>query len=219
MSVLIKESDRWMAWNKPAGIPVFPPHKDLDGDCLLARTGLEADGWPDHFEGGIAHRLDTPTSGQVLSARTEGDLEWLRGLFASGLLRKVYRFVSAGEVQWDEHMVDTPIAHDKRKRSRMIVQRGRNTPHRGRWYPAHTSFKRLGPTTDGATLWEAVIITGVMHQIRVHAAWVGIPLRGDKRYGGGAPSDERVPFLLHHLGLSGPEIEPPQAPLPADWPV
>jgi 23S rRNA-/tRNA-specific pseudouridylate synthase len=77
----------------------------------------------------------------------------------------------------------------------------------------------LAPTTDGATLWEAVITTGVMHQIRVHAAWVGIPLRGDKRYGGGTSANEQVPFLLHHLGLSGPGLEPPQAPLAPGWPV
>jgi len=218
MSPLLGESDRWMAWNKLPGIPVFPPHSDASGDCLLSRAStVEAD-WPKGFAGGLAHRLDTPTSGQVLSAKTVEDLVWLRALFAGGHLQKVYRFVSTGAVSWSEHTVETPIAHDKRKRSKMVVKRGKNTPHRGKWYPAHTGFRRLGAADDGSTVWEAVITTGVMHQIRVHAAWVGIPLRGDQRYGGGVPTDPSVPFLLHHIGLTGPDLTPPQAPVPDFWP-
>jgi 23S rRNA-/tRNA-specific pseudouridylate synthase len=167
----------------------------------------------------LAHRLDTPTSGQVLSANTPDDLLWLRGLFASGQLTKRYRFVSAGDVPWGSNTVEAPIAHDKRKRKRMIVRRGQSTPHRGKWYPASTRFERLGPTTDGATVWEAVITTGVMHQIRVHAAFVGIPIRGDSRYGGGVFILEKASFLLHHYGLSGPGLEPPHATVPDFWPI
>ena len=218
MTVLIGEDRRWQAWNKPAGIPVFPPHGDPTGDCLLHRAGLSAAGWELNFAGGVAHRLDTPTSGQVLSARTADDLAWLRGLFRDGELQKVYRFVSSGQVSWDDNAVNTPLAHHKSKRSIMVCQRGKNTPHRGKWYAASTRFKRLGSVSGGGSLWEAVITTGVMHQIRVHAAFVGIPLRGDRRYGGGRPDNEEVPFLLHHVGLTGPGLCPPSAPLPDYWP-
>jgi len=219
MTVLLERAERWVAWNKPPGIPVFPPHADPEGDCLLARAAAGDVDWPVGFEGGLAHRLDTPTSGQVLAAQTLEDLSWLRQLFATGQLRKVYRFVSRGQVDWDAHQVDTPIAHDKRKRSRMIVQRGKNTPHRGKWYPAHTEFRRVALLPSGGCVWEAIITTGVMHQIRVHAAWVGIPLLGDKRYGGGDPVDPVVPFFLHHVGLSGPELCPKSAPIPDFWPI
>ena len=101
----------------------------------------------------------------------------------------------------------------------MVVQRGRKTPHRGKWLAASTTFRRLGQTCDGGHVWEAQMRTGVMHQIRVHAAFVGLALRGDPRYGGGAAFSEDVPFLLHHMGLSGPGLSPPEAPLPAYWPV
>ena len=68
MTLILGEGERWQAWDKPGGIPVFPPHADPSGDCLLRRTGLDPTGWDPKFAGGLAHRLDTPTSGQVLSA-------------------------------------------------------------------------------------------------------------------------------------------------------
>ena len=190
--------------SKPAGVPCFPPHAEPGGDCVLARL-LAADParadqpWPDGFAGGIAHRLDVSTSGALLVADDPTELAAIRDAFAAGALTKTYRFVAARDVPWHAHTCDLPLAHDRRHARRMVVQRGASTPHRGRWYPAHTAFRRI----DGA-LWEAVITTGVMHQIRVHAAFVGLPLAGDRLYGGG-PTPEHAPpgatFLLHHDGL------------------
>jgi 23S rRNA pseudouridine1911/1915/1917 synthase len=222
--IQIWEQDGVVALCKPAGIPVFPPHADAGGDCLLSRWLAESPeqtetDWPEGFSGGIAHRLDTPTSGQVIAARTLADLRALRASFAGGAFQKRYRLVTARDVPWDTHEVRTPVAHDRRHRGRMVVQRGRATPHRGKWYPAHTCFRRVAALSEG-WLWEAVITTGVMHQIRVHAASVGIPLCGDGRYGGGAaPDGQPVPFLLHHLGLQGPDLRPPEVPLPDFWPA
>ena len=217
--ITIVEGERWLAVAKPAGLPCFPPHGDAAGDCVLARLLLArpaqgAQRWPAHFEGGIAHRLDVPTSGMLIAARTPADLDWLRSLFSGGELRKRYLFATAKDVPWDTHTVVTPLAHDKRRKGRMIAQRGADTPHRGKWYPAHTEFRRMGDRMGPFSLWEATIVTGVMHQIRVHAASVGLALAGDRRYGGGAPLDPGVPFLLHHLGLSGPGLTPPVFPVP-----
>jgi len=170
--------------------------------------------WPQGFEGGLAHRLDVPTSGALLCADDPEELAEIRAAFASGAFTKVYRFVAGREVSWDHHVCDRPIAHHRRRRDRMVIQRGKDTAHRGRWYPAHTTFRRVeGP------LFEAVIVTGVMHQIRVHAAFVGIALRGDRLYGGGAPDGDRpanAPFQLHHLGLSGAGFQTEPVPRP-DW--
>ncbi len=55
--------------------------------------------------------------------------------------------------------------------------------------------------------------TGVMHQIRVHAAFVGLPLRGDHRYGGGRRDGG---FFLHHVGLEGAGFATSPVPWP-DW--
>jgi len=202
---------------KPAGIPCFPPHDDPQGDCVLRRL-LVADperaarAWPEGFHGGIAHRLDVSTSGALLVADDPDELSRIRAAFRGGALTKTYRFVAARDVPWDTHRCDLPIAHDRRRKRRMIVQRGADTPHRGRWYPADTRFRRLDDR-----LWEAVITTGVMHQIRIHAAFVGLPLAGDRLYGGGdTPADapEGATFLLHHVGLQGGGVRTAPVPTP-----
>ena len=194
---------------KPAGIPTLRPHADPLGDCVVQRLLREephrADlDWPAGFEGGIAHRLDVSTSGAIVAADTVAELARIREAFASGALRKTYRFRSRKKVPWTENSCELAIAHDRRRKGRMVVQRGSNTPHRGKWWSASTTFTQL----EGS-LWQAVITTGVMHQIRVHAAFLGLSLAGDRRYGGGDPlpeAPEGTDFLLHHIGLVGPQI-------------
>ncbi|MFN7146631.1 MAG: pseudouridine synthase [Myxococcota bacterium] len=207
--VLADDPHRLYLW-KPAGIPVFPPHADPAGDCLLARLVAahpgRGEGWPPGFEGGIAHRLDTATSGLVVAARTPGDLAPLRAQFAAGELRKFYVFASDAPPPFAEQVRTEPIAHHPNRKDRMVTRRGPRTAHRGRWYEAWTRFRHL---EDG--WWEAEIRTGVMHQIRVHAAAAGIPLTGDEKYGG-APGR----FVLHAVRVVGPGWASPSAPLPED---
>lgn len=219
---VIAEQGELVFLAKPAGVPVFPPHADPQAPSLLqawlaVRPQQAAQAWPAGFEGGLAHRLDTPTSGIVVACRSPEALVELRASFAAGALRKRYRFVTAREVPWSQHTVDRPIAHDRRRRARMVVQRGAATPHRGRWYPAHTELTRI----DGAS-WRALITSGVTHQIRVHAAFVGLALAGDGLYGGGRLPPEIEPpdgagFLLHHEQIEGPGWSSPRLEVPAWW--
>lgn len=204
--------------SKPAGLPVFPPHADPDGDCVLARWLGEhpeaaAAPWPDGFAGGIAHRLDVGTSGALAVAEDVAELEVLRRAFSEKRLEKTYRFLTRRQVSWARGGCDRAIAHDRRRKRRMVVQRGANTPHRGKWLPAETRFRRVGVAEHG-TVWEATMRSGVMHQIRVHAAFVGLVLAGDPVYGGGEPVPGGAPFALHHVGFEGAgfattEVAPP----------
>ena len=84
---------------------------------------------------------------------------------------------------------------------------------RARWWFVGESTRRIGVVGGLRTLrfdahhghvWDVTITTGVMHQIRVHAAFVGIPLLGDSRYGGGPPPQNAPSggFFLHHRGLT-----------------
>lgn len=214
-------SSRCFAVIKPAGLPVFPPHSDPGGDCVLARLLSEhpeqTDNWPEGFAGGIAHRLDIPTSGMLLVARTPADLVWLRGLFSDKKLVKTYALMTVKNPPWSQHVISADLAHDRRRKKRMVVRRGANTPHRGRWLAAQTTFTRQ---TEAGALWrwQAVMRTGVMHQIRAHAGFAGLALVGDRLYGGGgSPVGFPVSFALHHLGLVGSDLAPPQVAVPQWW--
>jgi 23S rRNA pseudouridine1911/1915/1917 synthase len=202
---------------KPAGLPVFPPHDDPSGDCLLRRLLADAperarQDWPPGFDGGLAHRLDTSTSGAVLVADDPAELAVIRAAFSGRQLTKTYLLRTARPPAWSDNACDRAIGHDKQHRRRMVVQRGHATPHRGAWHPAETRFRALG-----GDLLEATMSTGVMHQIRVHAAFLGVPLLGDALYGGGRPPDDApdgLTFFLHHVGLTGPGVATDPVPLP-----
>lgn len=202
---------------KPPGLPVFPSRKGDAGSVLESLLDLAPSQaqvpWPVGFEGGIAHRLDTETSGLLLVATSLPALERIREAFGGGTLLKTYLLVARRQVPWDAHEVEVPIGHDPRHKGRMVVQRGASTPHRGRWYPARTRFQR-----EGTHRWRVTMSSGVMHQIRVHAAFVGLALLGDRLYGGGEGHPAmKAGFMLHHLGLEGPGWRTPQVPVPPWW--
>jgi len=192
-------------FDKPSGLPVFEPHDAPGADCVLVRLlaaqpWRSAIDWPRGFEGGIAHRLDNHTSGAILAADSLEELAQLRQWFAQQRLVKAYRMLAARDVPWDRNRCEAALAHHPTRKNRMVAQRGRQTPHRGKWYAAATEFRRI----EGR-LFEVTMCGGVMHQIRAHAAFVGIPILGDHLYGGGRRgADERPAFFLHHVGMRGP---------------
>lgn len=207
-------------FHKPPGIPVFPLTSGIPQDSAWARV-IAGDpwrgeiSWPKGFEAGILHRLDTSTSGALWLADSLEELTELRALFSEKRLVKRYVARVRRVPRWERHQTSLEIGHDRRHKRRMVVKRGEETPHRGHWLPAHTAFERLHGDLVAAT-----ISTGVMHQIRVHAAFLGIPLLGDRLYGGG-PTPEGAPegivFFLHHLGLEGPwGLSTDPVPLP-EW--
>lgn len=219
MGLIFHQRELILLANKPTQIPVFPKKDTPQEDSLLSRLLLQEPHrahlqWPIGFDGGILHRLDTPTTGGVLIASSVESFVEQRELFATKQLTKRYLFLSAKEVEWQEHVCERPLAHDKQKKAKMVPKRGNNTPHRGKWYEASTSFRYIG-RRDGISLWEATMKTGVMHQIRVHASFLGIALLGDRLYGGGTtPSFFLGTFALHHHQIG----DWPAVPVPNWWP-
>lgn len=185
---------------------------------LLLHHPAQQQVWPVGFEGGIVHRLDVATSGQLLVAKTPEVLSTLRTDFTQKRLRKHYRFLTTKDVTWKEHEITFALAHHKSNRRKMVVQRGRNTPHRGKWIPAVTRFQYID-SKAGLHLWQATMSTGVMHQIRLHAAIAGLALLGDTLYGGGeTPSYFPSDFALHHCGIESTKWNVPVVPIPNWWP-
>ena len=85
------------------------------------------------------------------------------------------RLLIAAILQEASQERNAPIARDPKERKRMaIVEGGRR---------AVTRFRALERFGDAATFFEAELLTGRTHQVRVHMASIGHPLLGDPVYG------------------------------------
>src|SRR3954452_8325146 len=78
---IIRESDDWIAVDKPAGMPTQPT-RDREQRSLEELLRLR------FREIWLVHRLDTPTSGVVIFAKTSDAAARLSALFAAGEIRK-----------------------------------------------------------------------------------------------------------------------------------
>jgi RluA family pseudouridine synthase len=177
---IIREADDWIAVDKPAGMPTQPTRdrKQRSLEELLRLRFREI--W-------LVHRLDTPTSGVVLFARTVAAAARLSGLFAAGEIRKTYLAILEGEIA-EDRVVETPV-------------QGKN---------ARTTFHPLR-VDSSTTLVEVIIETGRTHQIRIHAESIGHPVAGDRRYGSGGRAARLMlhAWKLEHATFGTLEAPPP----------
>lgn len=195
---VVHEDAALIALDKPGAMPghaLDPRARGTAANFLVARyPETVALGLP--LAPGLVHRLDTGTSGLLLAARTAAAYDALRAGFASRRVEKRYLAVVAGAVPRPGLRLALPLAHDPHDRRRMIA-----APAGARAWEAETV---ITPVAFGSTcsLVEAVIRTGVTHQVRVHLALAGYPVLGDALYGGpsaGLPAERHA---LHAAALS-----------------
>jgi 23S rRNA pseudouridine1911/1915/1917 synthase len=170
-----------IAIDKPAGMPshaLRTTETATVANFLLARYPELATVGKSRLEPGIIHRLDTDTSGSLLVGRTAQAYDALRKQFAAQQVTKEYLALVHGAVTIAGR-VDTAMIHDPGDRRRMRV---RSATDSGRIRAALTYYRPL-ERLRGATLLSVQIVTGVMHQIRVHLASIGYPIIGDRLYG------------------------------------
>lgn len=181
--------DDLLAVRKPAGL-LAQPDRTGDPDVLtLAKERMrERFGTTDPFVG-LVHRLDRPTSGIMVLARTSDAARKLSAQFRERTISKQYLAVVEGTLRgigaWTDYIA---------KPGRQPTLVSPDDPDGKR---ARLQWQALAHANEH-TLLQIQLQTGRPHQIRLQAADRGHPVKGDTRYGAGTP---RNGILLHHTLL------------------
>jgi 23S rRNA pseudouridine1911/1915/1917 synthase len=185
--------------DKPAGLVVHPAPGHETGTlvhALLARFP-ELQDPTGQMRPGIVHRLDKDTSGVMVVGKTPEAVAALQRQMQQGHMRKRYWLLVLGTIQEDEGIIDAPIGRDRLHRQRMAARAD------GR--AARTEFRVL-ERLPGYTYVDAGLPSGRTHQLRVHFAYIGHPVAGDRVYGRGrAPAGLERQFVhSRELTLTSP---------------
>lgn len=162
--------------NKQQGLTVHPAggsYRDTLVNALLYRikdlSGINGDIRP-----GIVHRLDKDTSGLMVVAKNDFAHVNLSQQIASKECRRIYYALTEGVFKEDSGVIDQPLFRSKTDRKKIAVDPdGRQ---------AITLFNVV-ERFSANTLVRFELKTGRTHQIRVHSAFIGHPIVGDKVYG------------------------------------
>ena len=162
--------------NKQQGLTVHPAggsYTDTLVNALLYHikdlSGINGDIRP-----GIVHRLDKDTSGLMVVAKNDFAHVSLSQQIATKECRRIYYALTEGVFKEDSGVIDQPLFRSKTDRKKIAVDPdGRQ---------AITLFNVV-ERFSANTLVRFELKTGRTHQIRVHSAFIGHPIVGDKVYG------------------------------------
>jgi 23S rRNA pseudouridine1911/1915/1917 synthase len=181
--------DRVLVVSKPPGLVTHPARGHEGGTLVNALLGL---GGPLSGMGstrpGIVHRLDKDTSGLLIIARDDDAQAYLVDAMQRRAVERRYLALVRGAPPAASGTIEAPVGRHPIKRRQMAVVSG------GRPSVTHYTVLAKG---GGVTLLEAHLETGRTHQIRVHLSHLGVPVLGDRTYGGASE-------LAHALGLRRP---------------
>ena len=127
---------------------------------------------------GVTHRLDRPTSGVVLFARTSKALTRLNEMFKSHeQIRKTYWAIVQGCPKQPEARLENYLTRNETLNKSFIAKPGAKEAKL-----AVLTYKTL-VKGEHYTLLEINLETGRHHQIRCQLAAIGCPVKGDLKYG------------------------------------
>lgn len=133
---------------------------------------------------GVTHRLDRPTTGVVLFARTSKALSRLNEMFKSHeAIRKTYWAIVQGCPQVEEARLENWLTRNE-KQNKSYVVKSPSLRGEGGVGPKFAALTyRVLAKGDHYSLLEVNLETGRHHQIRCQLAAIGCPIKGDLKYG------------------------------------
>ncbi|WP_104733935.1 RluA family pseudouridine synthase [Hanstruepera ponticola] len=163
---------------------------------------------------GVVHRLDRPTTGIVLFAKTSKALPRLNKLFAEKKANKTYwALVKNIPDKTESTLIHWLKKNPKNNKSSAFIK---ETEGSKKAILHYKTIKQL----DNYFLLEIALETGRHHQIRAQLSSIGCPIKGDLKYGfDRSNKDGSISLHARRLDFTHPVSKEPisiTAPLPDD---
>ena len=212
---ILFEDNHLLVINKPPGVLA---QGDNTKDCsvldIVKNIIKIRDEKPGKVYLGLVHRLDRPTSGVMVLAKTSKALSRLNKQFAEKTTSKTYWAIVSGTA------ADTPT----RLSHFLIRKQAQNKSYAHRKEVPNSKFSELIYTKkrdlDRYTLLEIELLTGRHHQIRAQLSVEGLIIKGDLKYGAKRPNkDGSIHLHARKLTIIHPTLKEPisfTAPPPKD---
>ncbi len=203
MLKVLFEDNHLLVLEKPPGMP---SQGDASGDPSLLDLGKlylkDKYQKPGEVFLGLVHRLDRPTGGVMVFARTSKAASRLSEQFRERRVQKTYLALCLGHPEPSEQELVHYLLRRPAQNRMQALDKERKGAKR-----SELSFQVIGKGEETALL-RVRPKTGRRHQIRVQLARVGHPLLGDVKYGrGSGPRDKLVKAI--GLWAHGLEFEHP----------
>ena len=175
---ILFEDNHCIAVAKPAGVPsTHFQGTEETLDRAVKEYLKEKYKKPGNVFLGIVHRLDKPTSGVLLFARTSKAAARLAEQFRQGTIEKIYWAIVEGEVNRPAGSLEDWLRKDAELGRVEVVE-----PQERGARQALLHYQRRA-MHNGLTWLELRPQTGRTHQLRTQLAHHGHPIYGDAKYG------------------------------------
>ena len=177
---VLHEDDQIIVINKSSDMIVHPGKGNYRG-TLAGALQFHFDNLSNtagELRPGIVHRLDRHTSGVLVVAKDNQVHHNLSAQFEKREVKKQYRAIVWGEVQFDSDHINVFMKVHPRKREKMMIcAEGGNARESNTFYEVIERF-------PGFTYLKLHPKTGRTHQLRVHMQHLGHSIVADSVYGG-----------------------------------
>lgn len=214
---IIYEDNHLLVVIKPQNIPVQEDDsKDKDLLTMLKEYLVQKYNKPGNAYLGLVHRLDRPTGGVMVFAKTSKAADRLSEQIRTGVFEKTYLTVVVGEPRNKQATLTNYLKKDERNNK---VEISTQLEYGSKL--AVLDYKTL-QTENGYSLIKVNLHTGRSHQIRVQLSNIGCPVVGDTKYGKQEKSNVKMALWATDLKFNHPvtkqrlsfRVYPPKDTLP-----
>ena len=137
----------------------------------------ERDHKPGNVFLGLVHRLDRPTSGIIMFAKTSKALARMNDAFQKREVTKVYRALIQGKPPKEHDRLTHYLRKNQKNNKTTVFSQPTNNAKE-----AILEYYWVG-SLDSYEVLDVQLFTGRSHQIRAQLSFIGCPIKGDLKYG------------------------------------